>query len=344
MAIGFQHGTTRLAPTTQPLTTAKRRVLVSAGLQLRLALATLIFIGAAGCGTTRWSDTSRTATEQMLLSDAIDQAVSQLDFSELAGKSVFFDDTYLKPVSDREYLVSSMRQHLLASGAILKEDREDARYVVEARAGVVGTNRNDLLFGIPAVSLPAVPGAVALPPTIPEIPFAKRTDQKGMAKVAVFAYNRETGRPVWQSGIALAKSTAKDRWFLGAGPFQQGTIYEGTKFVGDDLELPMITSGSHDEEQRPTVSVTAEMVFPEPVDANSPAVAGGSHRQVSAVMDNGVHRLPDPDPLSPYAPRDRRAQRDPRPLQAEAGKKSFFDFMPSWIGRGSTPKPGDKLR
>src|SRR6516225_2644969 len=67
-----------------------------------------------GCGTTRMSDTQRTATEQLLISNAIDQAVSQVDFRPLAGKSVYFDPQYLEGTVDRGYLVSSLRQHLLA--------------------------------------------------------------------------------------------------------------------------------------------------------------------------------------------------------------------------------------
>ena len=53
----------------------------------------------------------------------MDEAVSQLEFSTLTGKTVFFDSQYLDVTVDRGYLVSSLRQHLLASGCILKEDR-----------------------------------------------------------------------------------------------------------------------------------------------------------------------------------------------------------------------------
>ena len=54
----------------------------------------------AGCGTTRWSDSSRTATEQLLISGAIDRSVSSLDFRALAGKTVFIDTTCLKGAID----------------------------------------------------------------------------------------------------------------------------------------------------------------------------------------------------------------------------------------------------
>ena len=201
-----------------------------------LVLAVLGAMG--GCGTTRVTDTQRTATEQLLVSNAIDQAVSQLDVHALAGKTVYFDPQYLDGVVDRGYVVSSIRQYLLASGCLLQDDRAKAAYVVEARAGGIGTDRNSVLVGVPQMTLPTlVPGQ---PSQIPEIPLAKKTDQKGVAKVAVFAYNRQTGRPVMQSGTLQASSTAKDSWFLGAGPFQRGSIREGTEFAGEPLQVPQL--------------------------------------------------------------------------------------------------------
>jgi len=41
----------------------------------------------AGCGTTK----SRSATEQLLISDAVDRAIAIIDFSPLADKTVFLD-------------------------------------------------------------------------------------------------------------------------------------------------------------------------------------------------------------------------------------------------------------
>jgi hypothetical protein len=201
-------------------------------------LAMVAALAAAGCGTTRVSDTQRTATEQLLVSNAVDQAVSQLDFRVLAGKPVYFDAQYLAGSIDRGYVVSSLRQHLLASGCILQEDRPQATYVVEARSGGIGTDRHQVLIGVPEMNVPSLlPGQ---PTLIPEIPLAKRTDQKGVAKLAVFAYNRRTGRPVWQSGVVRMVSTSKDTWLLGAGPFRQGTIGEGTEFAGEPVRIPQI--------------------------------------------------------------------------------------------------------
>lgn len=200
-----------------------------------MALMTLVLASIVGCGTTRTTNTLRTATEQLLISDAIDRAVQEIDFSPLAGETVYFHEGHLYEVVDSGYLISSLRQHLLASGCILKENREEALYVIEPRAGVVGTDSHNLLFGFPATNVPQVTLLSALPPAIPEIPIAKRRNQRGVAKIAVFAYRRETGEPAWQSGIVSSESTANDVWVLGAGPFERGTIHQGTSFAGRKL-------------------------------------------------------------------------------------------------------------
>lgn len=221
-----------------------------------------------GCGTTRLTDTQRTATEQLLVSNAIDRAVTGLDFNELAGKSVYFDAQYLDGTVDRGYLVSTLRQALLANGCLLQEERSKATFVVEVRSGGVGTDRHAVLVGVPQMTVPAfVPGQ---PSQIPEIPLAKKTDQEGVAKLAVFAYNRQTGKLIWQSGMAQATSTSKDTWFLGAGPFQQGTIRNGTEFAGEQIPLPrLIDREINIAGSPPPVAPLAPLPAPEPTDSKT---------------------------------------------------------------------------
>lgn len=225
-----------------------------------------------GCGTTRTTNTQRTATEQLLISDAIDRAVQEVDFSKLSGQSVYFDEQHLKNVVDDGYLISSLRQHLLASGCILKDIRSQANYVVEPRAGAVGTDSDELLFGIPATNVPQVTLLSGLPSAIPEVPVIKRRHQRGVAKIAVFAYRRETGEPVWQSGIATNESTANDVWFFGAGPFKKGTIHHGTTYADQKHYLPGIGFALPDSDQ--VVSLGQEATFtrrPPPHPAMSPS-------------------------------------------------------------------------
>jgi regulator of extracellular matrix RemA (YlzA/DUF370 family) len=191
----------------------------------------------AGCGTTK----SFVATEQLLLSDAVDATVSKIDFSLLADRKVYLDATYLKTVRtplliDSDYVISSLRQQMVSAGVLLVEGREEADIVAEARIGALGMNGHDVIYGVPASSAlssaSAALGGTPLLPAIPEISLAKREGRQGAAKVAVFAYDRATRQPVWQSGIAQSTSTAKDIWVLGVGPFQKGTIHDGTRFAG----------------------------------------------------------------------------------------------------------------
>ncbi len=228
-----------------------------------------------GCGTTRTTDTQRAASEMLLVSQAVDHAVSQLDCSALAGRTAFLDTQYLDGTVDKGYVISSLRQHLLAYGAYLIDDRTKAQYVVEPRSGGVGTDRNGLLVGTPAMSLPALlPG---VPTSIPEVALIKKTDQKGIAKLAVFAYNRQTGRPLWQSGLVEGTSTIKDKWYFGAGPYTTGTIKPDGEFAGErlpHLPLPFVTSKDRDKDDE-TPAVPAITTVKEPYIYTNPDAPPG---------------------------------------------------------------------
>ena len=224
----------------------------------------LFAVACAGCGTTRQTDSLRAGTEMLLVSQAVDEAVSQMDFSPLAGKAVFVNYEFIdKTLVDRGYLISSVRQQLLAAGALLKEDEKNAIYVVELRTGGLGTDRHSLLIGSPQLTLPAViPGQ---PTNIPELALIKRSEQKGVAKVGVFAFNRITGRALWQSGLQEGGSTIKDRWIFGAGPFSYGSIKRGTELAGEPL--PKIAIPNPFGSEKPDEDFSLKPVAPQ--DAHS---------------------------------------------------------------------------
>ncbi len=189
-----------------------------------------------GCATTRSTDTPRTATEQLLLSTAIDKAINRLDFRALDEKRVYFDPQYLQGVSDERYVISALRQHLLASGAALCEKRDDAEIVLEARSGGVGTDRNELMVGLPQMPVPQIVPGVPMPiSVVPQMTLARKSKQRAVAKIAVFAYNRETGRPLWQSGTVPMIADTSETWLLGVRPFQRRTLINGRSREGELL-------------------------------------------------------------------------------------------------------------
>jgi hypothetical protein len=292
-------------------------------LRLRRLLVALMILGVgvldfAGCGVTRSTDTVRTATEQLLISDAIDRAVQTMNLQTLSGQTVFLDDSKLGDTVDRNYYISTLRQQLLANGCELRDQKDQADFVVEARAGAIGTDRNDLLFGIPSMNVPMIPLVQPVPSAIPEIPIAKRKDQRGVAKIAVFAYHRASGTPVWQSGIVRQESSANDVWILGAGPFQRGTIYEGTAFAGTNLK----NEPSKDEpkpQRLPAVSVASENLFTPPQRFAKQTPAAAEQKVVQAAHSEPATAASPKSAATPAKPvAASQAAAQPTPTQTPA--------------------------
>jgi hypothetical protein len=296
----------------------------------------LVALALAGCGTTRSTDTNRTATEQLLVSDAIDRALQSMDLKTLSGQTVFFDESKLADVVDKNYLTSSLRQYLLANGCSLRDKREEADFVVEARAGAVGTDRSDLLFGLPSMNVPQIALVQPVAAIIPEIPIAKRKDQRGIAKIAVFAYHRQTGAPVWQSGLVHEESSSNDVWILGAGPFQRGTIYEGTEFAGAAI-------GSEDSKEKPgaqrlpPVDLTHANTFksPQQFAQQTPKVAQAVHQEpapLAPVAATATPIAPRPSGAPPATP--------PKAIEPQtASKTPAAAAPPQPTGLSSTVDP-----
>lgn len=226
----------------RPQTSALLIALLSRG-RSWFALAVVLTLLLPGCGTTQNS----LATQQLLESDAIDAAVAQIDFSPLSGHRVYFDATYLQDYKgvgfvNSNYVISGLRQQILAAGCLLQETRETAEYIVEGRLGTLGSDQHDVVYGLPKNNaLNAVASIVPTAPTLPAVPelaVAKKVSSQGAAKLALFAYDRETRAPVWQSGLSLARSTSRNTWLLGAGPFQNGTIHrDDVEFAGNGYPL-----------------------------------------------------------------------------------------------------------
>ena len=258
----------------------------------------LLCLAGAGCGTTR----ERQATEQLVMSDAVDRSVSRLDFRPLSGQKVYLDTSYLRHVKGQafvnsEYVISSMRQQIVAAGCLIQDTLADADIVIEARLGTLGLDDHRVTFGLPENN--AISSAVALipnapsVPSIPEVALARRDAQEAAAKVAAFAYERETRQPVWQSGVNYSLATARDTWVFGVGPFQGGSIRDDTKLAGSKLKLPfpVADNKSSPAYQRPSVDYTAEIAFQngrptkEPPDDDGSDAPGGMEWPVESIAE-----------------------------------------------------------
>ena len=144
--------------------------------------ANILLIFVTGCTTRIFTNTQRTAIEQLLLSGAVDNAVAKFHIPQVAGKKTYLDFTNLKSY-DIEYVKTAVRARFAQIGAILVENADQADYIAEISSGTLGTEYKSTLLGIP--SLP-VPGS---PTPLPELALARSVEQTGIAKLFVFIHS-----------------------------------------------------------------------------------------------------------------------------------------------------------
>lgn len=169
-----------------------------------------------GCTSLKTTNTARSSTEQLLISNAVDQALDKIDFRPFSGSAVYLEEKYVDGV-DKAYVISSIRHRILYSGARLVDKAEDSQVVLEPRTGVVGTANNESFVGIPEITLPGML-------TLPEIRVATRTQQVGVVKIGITAFDPKTRVSLGAGGMTLAQSDDTNLSIFGVGPFQSGTI------------------------------------------------------------------------------------------------------------------------
>ncbi len=162
------------------------------------------------------STTARTAAEQLLISNSVDQSLNKVDWTPFHGKSVFVEEKYIDCV-DKAYVIGSIRHRVATAGAKLAAAADKSDIILEVRSGGVGTDISDAFVGIPAVT---VPGFL----TLPDIRFVTHQLETGTAKIGLIAYDAKTRKVLGDGGMSLAKSDNSNWYVFGTGPYQTGTI------------------------------------------------------------------------------------------------------------------------
>ena len=196
--------------------------------------------GSGGCATIRVTDPARTATEQFLMSEAVNRSIAQLNFDALRDRKVWVETAYLSGAeqvtvggevrqklftsSEQAFATGVVRERLLQTGARLVPERKEADVVLEIRSGGIGVDRTENLVGIPAGIFSAAEGPGGLPLATPELALLKTTRQRGFASMAFVAYRADTGELVTSSGPYVAKTLREDWWIFGTGPRTVGNI------------------------------------------------------------------------------------------------------------------------
>lgn len=165
----------------------------------------------AGCVVTRQTEPKRSAVEQLLISQAADNALGEMDLSSLAGKKVYLDEKYFE-AEDQKYVLGSIRELISAGGGLLQDKAETAEIIVEARSGALSIDSGKTLVGLPELPVP-IPFSGTL--VSPELAFYKVERQYSVAKIALLAYDAESRNYVLSTGPAAGYSRHHYYYILG---------------------------------------------------------------------------------------------------------------------------------
>ena len=178
---------------------------------------TLLVGLATGCiNKQRMTEPVRSVGEQLLLTTAIDRALSELDMEaigRLEGVKVHIFTNYLKTL-DQEYLVGSLRDLFFANGVLVVDDPKEAQIIVEARSGANSLDSAKVTAGIAEDQ--ALPNPVTgAPISLPEMAFFKKENNISVTKVALVAYKTDTREHVFSSGTLLGGAYDRHYQVLG---------------------------------------------------------------------------------------------------------------------------------
>jgi hypothetical protein len=151
----------------------------------------LAMLALGSCTTVRETSPQRTATEQLLISTAVDRAIERMNLKIPAGTKVFVNADQLEG-SDGKYAAGEMKNRLLRNGANLVDDKGKADAIVEVRAGALSIDDKQTLVGIDTFDAP-IPFA-GQSAKIPQIALYKNRVRQGVAKIAAFGYSASDGK------------------------------------------------------------------------------------------------------------------------------------------------------
>ena len=160
---------------------------------LTLTLALLASLASGCVNKQRMTEPARSVGEQLLLSTAIDRALSELDMEairRLQGIKVYLSEKYLKTL-DQEYLIGSLRDLLFSNGVLVVDEVDHAEMIIEVRSGANSLDTAAVTFGIAEDQ--AMPNPISgAPVALPELALFKKENNFSVTKVSLVAYRANT--------------------------------------------------------------------------------------------------------------------------------------------------------
>lgn len=197
---------------------------------MRVAAVMLMGLLATACASTSETYPSRTATEQLLVARAADEAVEGLTVPVPKTSRIFVDDAYFR-AENAAYAVSAIRGALSAAGHALASNRADADVIFEVRAGALSIEQMRRVFGIPEVRVPINDSFNVV--SVPELSIYSRRDRVGVAEFSGFLYDAKTGVPLGAVVPMTGEFRIRRHNFLMIFAWGQQRIDPGDRDPGD---------------------------------------------------------------------------------------------------------------
>lgn len=198
---------------------------------LGIALACLVL---AACTNQRETTTTRTATEQLLISAAAERAAEAVARDVPSGKKTFVVADNFEAV-DGKQAIGAIRAAILKRGAALVADRGEAEQIVEIRSGALGIDNSDTIVGIreTEVPIPLTQGGI----TLPKIALFEKVRQLGIAKFAIAVYDAKTGLAITSPKPKFGYARKNDYTAALVISWKRDDIYEPDSAAAETLEL-----------------------------------------------------------------------------------------------------------
>lgn len=185
---------------------------------------------AVGCAFTRTpSQTLRTATEQLLLSTALDRSLTDLTVPLAEGSSIAIQAVgfAVPPVAayvgnvDLDVVRAAVAGRIGELGFLIRDKPDQAQYLAHIIIQSLGTVQGETFFGMPPVQ------SVIIPFSLPELTLYKQQAQAAHMRYWIDLYEVATGRFIRSTPI-----------HMGSAYYNQYTFLFLIKFHTTDLTLP----------------------------------------------------------------------------------------------------------
>ncbi len=155
-----------------------------------------------GCSTThRTTQSTRTAVEQLLISESTVRSLSEKSNEILpipSGSKVTLNTSGLTP--DQALLQEILTGWLGQQGYLIQKDKKNATYRIDVIVGAMGTEEDGTFIGLPPIHSQIIPFS------LPELAFYKSENQTGYVKFNMNFFEMLTGKFVGSSPNFLADS------------------------------------------------------------------------------------------------------------------------------------------